>query len=254
MNRMYEELALNAWPALITHHYDGWLLNYANGYTKRANSVYPIYDSTLDKEDKIMFCEDYYQSRGLKPTFKMNDSDMLRILDMCLEDKGYHVVDPTDVMVMALSQSDDKEILEYQVNLEFDNEWAKTYTELVGISGEDEQSLVAKRTIKEMLSCITQQPIYICFKDGENAVAIGYGVVERGYLGIFNIIVHEAYRGKGYGHHVMNAIQKEGQKLGAKSSYLQVVCENQIAVNLYKKLGYEKLYTYWYRRKEPLDV
>ena len=34
-----EELAMNAWPAIQTYLYDGWIVRFANGYTKRANSV-----------------------------------------------------------------------------------------------------------------------------------------------------------------------------------------------------------------------
>lgn len=249
MNRKYEELALNAWPALATQHYDGWLLKYSNGYTKRANAVYPIYDSTIDYDQKIDFCEKYYEQLGLETTFKMNDSDMLRTLDMALEDKGYHVIDPTDVMIMNLS---DYDVIEdhYQVTAGYDDSWAMTYANLIGITGEDDQSDLARQTIKDMLQHISFPNFYITFMEGEAPVAIGYGVVEGGNLGVYNIVVGEAYRGKGYGDRVMNAVINEGIKLGATETYLQVVCANQVAVNLYKKLGYEKLYTYWYRRRE----
>lgn len=250
MNRLYEELALNAWPALITHHYDGWLIKYANGYTKRANSVYPLYDSTVDVEDKIDYCEAYYSAMGQKTTFKMNDSDMLRVLDMCLEDRGYHVLDPTDVMVMPLSGYEPVELPEdYEFYKGYSEEWTNAYAGLVGLDNDDEQKLNAKRTLIDMLMCIKVLSINIIIREDDEIIAVGNAVLERGYLGVFNIVVKESYRGKGYGHKTMNAIIKEGQKLGAVESYLQVVCENQVAVNMYKKMGYEKLYTYWYRRR-----
>ena len=44
MIRYLEELALNAWTSIQTVVYDGWLIRFSNGYTKRANSVNPIYE------------------------------------------------------------------------------------------------------------------------------------------------------------------------------------------------------------------
>lgn len=248
MNRMYEELALNAWPALTTHHYDGWLLKYANGYTKRANSVYPIYDSTLDFDSKIEFCEAYYSRRGLEATFKMNDSDSLRTLDMHLEDRGYHVLDPTEVMIMNLGSFEAPDDV-YDTQIGYSEVWSEVYADLIGITGDDDKSQMARETIKQMLGRITQKSLFVTFREADEAVAIGYGVIERGQLGVFNIIVKEDFRGKGYGSRVMKAVLGEGKKLGATDSYLQVVCANEVAVNLYRKFGYEKLYTYWYRRK-----
>jgi hypothetical protein len=34
MIKTFEELLLNMWPALQTKLYDGWILRFANGYTK----------------------------------------------------------------------------------------------------------------------------------------------------------------------------------------------------------------------------
>ena len=66
-----EELSLNAWASLQTVLYDGWVLRFANGYTKRANSVNPIHPSSLDIEEKIRFCENHYQDRNLPVVFKL---------------------------------------------------------------------------------------------------------------------------------------------------------------------------------------
>ena len=44
MVRHIKELAVNAWPSLQTL-LDGWVLRFANGYTRRANSVNLLYPS-----------------------------------------------------------------------------------------------------------------------------------------------------------------------------------------------------------------
>lgn len=51
--------------------YDGWVLRFANGYTKRANSVNPIYFSNEDVSIKIKHCESMYAAHQLKTTFKI---------------------------------------------------------------------------------------------------------------------------------------------------------------------------------------
>jgi hypothetical protein len=63
--RQIEEASLNAWPALNNLLFDGWILRFANGYTKRANSVTPVYPGELDVEMKIDFCAQQYSRRGL---------------------------------------------------------------------------------------------------------------------------------------------------------------------------------------------
>ena len=58
--RLWEEITLNAWPALQTVLMDGWVVRFANGYTKRANSVNPLYPSTQPLKRKIEACERLY--------------------------------------------------------------------------------------------------------------------------------------------------------------------------------------------------
>lgn len=61
MIQKIEELSLNAWPSLQTIVYDGWILRFAEGYTRRSNSINPIYLSTISIEDKIHKCSVFFQ-------------------------------------------------------------------------------------------------------------------------------------------------------------------------------------------------
>lgn len=80
-------------------------------------------------------------------------------------------------------------------------------------------------------------------------VACASAVIERGYMYLANVIVDERNRGKGYGQQLCEALLAKAKEEGAHTVYLNVIQSNQIAINLYKKLGCRKVYSYWYRVK-----
>ena len=87
----FEELSNNAWPALQTIQYDGWILRFANGVTKRSNSVNLLYPSTLDPEEKISFCEHQYVVAGIAPCFKITSISEPSDVDARLAGRGYKI-------------------------------------------------------------------------------------------------------------------------------------------------------------------
>ncbi|HFL2538672.1 TPA: hypothetical protein ACG3G9_003832, partial [Clostridioides difficile] len=88
-HKIIEELSLNHWQSLSTLFYDGWILRFANGFTKRANSIQPIYDSTHDVFAKIDECERIYASNQLSTIFKITPFIQPDHLDQLLQDRGY---------------------------------------------------------------------------------------------------------------------------------------------------------------------
>src|SRR5258708_22631019 len=89
MIQRYEELSMNAWPALRTLHFDRWVLRFANGYTRRANSINPLYTSTLDLAEKIAYCEQLYTSQQQATVFQMTTAVQPSYLDDFLAAQGY---------------------------------------------------------------------------------------------------------------------------------------------------------------------
>jgi ribosomal protein S18 acetylase RimI-like enzyme len=129
------------------------------------------------------------------------------------------------------------------IDTEFNNKWINGFIECSNIKKENIE------TIKTMLKNIIGNKIVI-YKEIEGKITgCGYGIIENNFVGIFDIIVKENERGKGYGKEIVKTILSEAGKQGIKKSYLQVVNNNTIAKKLYRELGYKEEYKYWYRRK-----
>ncbi|MDR1206121.1 MAG: GNAT family N-acetyltransferase [Peptococcaceae bacterium] len=240
---LYEELSLNAHPALQTQFYDGWALRFANGYTHRANSVNPLYPSALDPRIKIAECEKRYFAQGLPAVYKLTDGSDPNI-GKALDERGYAVVTPTYVMNMDL-QDKDFASGDFVMTDHADGDWLNAYFTFSRYTDK-----VKMTTAGQILANVKNT--MICGRIVKNgaAVACGSAVIERGYMALLNIVVDEAQRGKGFGAEICESLLAAAKRLGAHTAYLQVVRDNRKAVNLYTKLGYETVYSYWYRVKE----
>ncbi len=64
------------------------------------------------------------------------------------------------------------------------------------------------------------------------------GTLGKGEFYISNVAVYKRFRGLGIGKTLMNEAERRAKMLGAKYVVLDVEAENNVAINLYKKLGY----------------
>jgi len=239
-----EELSMRAWPAFEERRYDGWILRFAEGFTKRANSVYPLYASAIDLTEKIAYCENAYAARGLPTVFKLTPESNPLELDTQLERRGYDRLDETSVRVLSLG---DKRYTARDVGLypHVRDAWLTAYARCSRIDDADTVSKLAR-----ILGGIPGETIFAYIMDGDVTVACGLGVLDGGYLGCFDIVVDAAYRGRGHGRGIMEGLLAEGVRRGAHTAYLQVVAGNRPAESLYDGLGFKEKYRYWYRSKK----
>lgn len=245
MIQKIEELSMNALPALSTVLVNGWILRFANGYTKRANSINPLYPTSIDIMDNIKICDEIFRGNNQDTVFRFTEKEDNFEIDSILEKEGYIYKDKTNVMLKSISNYEiDKGYTEGIVISEnLNNEWFQAFTKMNKIG--EKNSL----TLKEMLGKIIPTTYYCYLLEKEEIVAVGLGVAERGYVGIYDIYVGEEHRRKGFGYKIMENILYKAAKDGCDYSYLQVVDSNEKAKSLYDKLGYKKQYSYWYRIK-----
>ncbi|MCX6276582.1 MAG: GNAT family N-acetyltransferase [Bacteroidetes bacterium] len=243
MIRQFEEISGNAWPALQTMHYDGWILRFAGGVTKRSNSVNLLYPSTINPDEKIDFCESLYHFRQIPPCFKITSIADPPDIDDRLAGKGYLILSTISFQTIDLVKNDLKEPEGIHIELDLSPAWLDEFIRM--------NAFDPKR--KPVYTGIMNQALtpkcLVSIRRKQKTIGVGLGVLEGKYIGIFDIVVDPNHRNSGLGNELVNAILFWGKNAGAETAYLQVLTNNQPALNLYRKMGFCESYQYWYRMK-----
>ena len=250
--RTLEELSLNAWPCLQQILDDGWVLRFAEGYTKRANSVTPLYlgtenltgNLTGNLTEKIKCCETVYSSWNLPSIFRLTDTAQWSSLDQTLSEMGYTKQDTISVQVKSITNHNVfSGALDFTLEHQLSTEWLDHFVHT------DNLPLQHWNTLSTMLEMIPNTTCYGYLKDRHRLCSIGLGVLERNYLGIFCLTTAQKQRRQGYATQLLAAMTDWGRSKGATTVYLQVKTSNQAGINLYNKLGFTEAYQYFYRIK-----
>jgi GNAT superfamily N-acetyltransferase len=237
-----EEAALNAWPAPQQMMYDGWVLRFTGGNSKRVNSVNVFGPSTLPLSEKIRFCEAVYSRMGLPILFRLPDPFITPGLPQILMDSGFEAFDLTLVLGREIDVSS---ALPAGVDVRslLDEDWLQIYAQITG------KTLASLVHHKAVLKGIVPEKKLIALYWGERPVACGMGIVSGDLLGYFSIYTDTDVRRKGLGQAVMSVLSQWGFEHGATFAYLQVEGDNVPALAMYQKLGFMCLYRYEYWRK-----
>jgi N-acetylglutamate synthase len=238
-----EELSLNAWASLQTMLYDGWIIRFADGYTKRANSINPLYSSSIDIDEKLHFCEQLYRKKNLPVVFKITPSVYPSNLEERLCASGYQKDSPTSVQTVDLDAVNLQETSEAEYQDDLSNEWLENFSRMSMVSD------AHKKTLQKILLNIIPSHRFVSLKSNDRVVACGLGVLQAGYVGLFDIVTEKDFRNLGYGQQVVKHILSWGKQNKARTGYLQVMLDNAPALHLYSKIGFIEQYQYWYRIK-----
>jgi ribosomal protein S18 acetylase RimI-like enzyme len=82
------------------------------------------------------------------------------------------------------------------------------------------------------------QYLWSLVDESDNQIGVLWVQVKDGKAFIFNFVIEEAYRGKGYGKQSLIALDEQLRAMDVESIGLQVFGDNLTAQELYKKMGY----------------
>ncbi|SFQ11252.1 Acetyltransferase (GNAT) family protein [Actinomadura madurae] len=230
----FGRLVAEAWPAPFSQDIGGWLLRHAEGVTKRANSVLPL-DDPGDLEHAVDRAERFYSALGLPTVFSMDAHARPAGLDAFLEARGYEIADPTLAMVADVPDASGR--ADVEIVDEPSREWLDLWW---SVDGRYAHQLPMAEKI------LTGVPAGYASLDG---VAVGRGVPQGEWLGVYAMAVAPEARGRGLGRRVLRALLAWGREQGCERAYLVVVERNAPARSMYAAEGFVPAGGYHYRVK-----
>jgi ribosomal protein S18 acetylase RimI-like enzyme len=244
--RQIESLAADAWPAAEVEDLDGWRLRANDGATRRANSVLPNENrGRLSLDDKLQVVDAFYATRTLPVLFQISPAALPSDLDVVLAQRGFVEEARTWVqtaeLAMVLKRSRARRSDTVFVSEHFNQTWFKTYYDTEAVR---EKAMGARLGIVRR---IVAPAGFAELKIDGNPVALGMGVLEQGWVGIFGMATRPEFRRRGAATAILHALAEWGQARGATGMYLQVMVDNSAAQALYAGIGFETLYAYHYR-------
>lgn len=239
----YEEFAANTWPALSVQCLGGWLLRSAGGYSKRANSVLPLYPSPLPVDEHIALCEEHYARLGACTVFKMTDASQPEGLDRELERRGYRKAEEVSVQTARLEAFGEEGAGGWDDGIERlePEPWLEHYLALnPGLEPH-------RSTISRLFGLQPNPSVYVRVGENGTTAAVGLTAVAGRRAAVYDLMTAPGFRRRGYAGRALRALCAEARRLGAEEAFLQVLADNHAAIALYEKHGFREAYRQWYR-------
>jgi ribosomal protein S18 acetylase RimI-like enzyme len=233
-----EYASFAAWPAFEQMDMGTWLLRFAGGYTKRANSVNVLGHDEGSIAEHVTRCEDQYNQRTMPCIFRLLSFIDNSSIEAILDSRGYHPGERSLVLFQALEGKGfvSDSLVRFQPE-----PWMDVYCGLSGKSAQDSDKH------RQMIKSIQGKNLLVVLRKHGQDVSCGLGVICGRFFGIFDIVTHSDHRNRGYGTELISGMLSWAISEGAETAYVQVVAENAPAIRLYNKLGYEQGYEYHYR-------
>lgn len=245
--REIEPLARRAFPALEEERHEGWIFRASGGTTRRANSVHAE-GPVRDVGEAVAAARAWYARRGLPLRLYLHSASEPEGLAARLAGEGWAVEGGALVLVASLAARAptvrERGNPPVRLDPEPSQAWLDRFCGWRALTGPDRANHAA------ILARLPAGRVFAT-AGGDLPRSVGVGVVEAGWLGLFEIVTDPAARRQGWGRQVVEDILEWGTRSGARRAYLQVTADNAAARPLYARLGFATAYAYEYRAAPP---
>lgn len=245
--RRFEAAGFRAWPATSVHYDGAWAVRLTGGHpARRLNSINPLDpgdDANLT--ERIARAERTFGAYGRPATFRMSPLASSR-LSAHLDRQGWTRHSESLVMRAPLSDRLVADAL-HQIPLK---DMGRFIGAAIAIGSLDP---VLRPGLSEVISSIEPSAgLFVNEGDGR-PVSTAICVRDGELAGLFEVATDADERGKGNGRRTVLSALKWARSGGARTAWLQVEADNEVAIGLYRSLGFDEIYRYHYRQPPQGD-
>ncbi len=247
----FEELAratARGWQPVESESLGDWELRYADGFTRRANSVLALGDPGVPLDEALGLVREWYARRGLHADVQTSTGaeGTHELLCAELERRGWAQHTPAQVWTGALAPLGDADADVSGVRLArtCDEAWLSRYQRF----GEGSPAV-----LKVLHGGPSVWFASVASQEGAGSghgvpAAIGRCVVDGRWAGFMAVEVSPEYRRRGLATAVMTAMARQALEEGASAAWLQVESGNEAAKAMYERMGFAPHHHYHYHR------
>lgn len=249
MIKKIEEMLINADPSSNIVIDNGFLIRCYN-----TNNLCTI--NMLVHEHGAKYAEiikshiDRLSKLSINPCYRIVHESSYQNLDLELVRNGFDVVERGAVMALRIENME-RELFAfanfYEQGIMIDDvltdEWIDDYRYMTRM--EKDHGDLFESNLKNSL----EDKMFFVLLQKDRLIAMGYSTFNGEYMIVNDIFVDERYRNLDYGKRLLKAMLIKGLLRGCKVALCEIREEQEYALKMITKEGFERLYSFQYRGK-----